>query len=125
MTIESADLSVRFRHDMQDRAIAELHADVYYDTAAAFCQRGQVQLYTEAYGTPLWDPVTNAGRADVPTAEFWMGQARAKPEARSVHAHRPTHVHARLTRLGEPGRLGRSLQRTARSVTPGGSIPMP
>ena len=74
VTIETPDMSARFRQDMH-RTIAELHADVYYDTVAAFCRQRKVQLYTEAYGTPLWDPVTNAGRADVPTAEFWMGQA--------------------------------------------------
>lgn len=74
VTIETPDASARFRYDMH-RTIAELHADSYYNTAAAFCRARQVQLYTEAYGTPLWDPVTNAGRADVPTAEFWMGQA--------------------------------------------------
>ena len=70
--IENETMSERFRNDMH-QTIAELHADEYYNTAAAFCAEHNVQLYTEAYGTELWDPLTNAGRADVPTAEFWMG----------------------------------------------------
>ena len=63
--------SEKFRHDVQ-RTVAELCADIYYDEAAAFCRMRKVKLYTEAYGTSLWDPLTTAGRADVPQAEFWL-----------------------------------------------------
>ena len=120
VTIETPDMSARFRHDMH-RTIAELHADVYYDTAAAFCRQRKVQLYTEAYGTPLWDPVTNAGRADVPTAEFWMGQCRARPERACPPSDS---CPARLTRWANRSSRPKP-SRTARNVTPGGSIPMP
>jgi len=72
--IENEEMTERFRYDMH-LTIAELHADNYYNTAAAFCAERNVQLYTEAYGTELWDPLTNANRADVPMAEFWMEQS--------------------------------------------------
>lgn len=63
--------SEKFRHDVK-RTVAELCADVYYDGAVAFCHARKVKLYTESYGTPLWDPLTTAGRVDVPQAEFWV-----------------------------------------------------
>ncbi len=63
--------SEKFRHDVK-RTVAELCADVYYDEAAAFCHARNVKLYTEAYGTELWCPLTMAGRADVPQGEFWL-----------------------------------------------------
>jgi hypothetical protein len=69
--VGSTQQSEKFRHDVK-RTVAELCADVYYDEAAAFCRARKVKLYTEAYGTPLWCPLTNAGRADVPEAEFWL-----------------------------------------------------
>lgn len=70
-TINSLDQSERFREDMK-RTISELCADSYYGEAAAFCHRNKLKLYTESYGTELWDLLTTASRADVPQAEFWV-----------------------------------------------------
>jgi hypothetical protein len=73
--VSSRELSERFLWDMR-RTIADLVADNYAGHLAELAHKHDLQLSIEAYGSSgsgPFDELQYAARADVPMAEFWLG----------------------------------------------------
>ncbi len=68
--VGSALESDKFLYDVR-RAQADLVADVYYGRMRELCHERGLTFLVEPYGPGPFDEMQVAGRADIPTTEFW------------------------------------------------------
>ncbi|MFV2069072.1 MAG: glycosyl hydrolase, partial [Pirellulales bacterium] len=67
--VENLALTNRFLYDWEQTKV-DVFADHYFSNMQRIASRHKLKFFTEAYYGPF-DPVTCAGRADVPMGEFW------------------------------------------------------
>ncbi len=67
--VENEEMTARFRSDWEQTKV-DLFADHYFSNMRQIASDHRMHFLTEAYYGPF-DPVTCAGRADIPMGEYW------------------------------------------------------
>lgn len=87
--VNSGEATERFLWDLR-RTVCDLFAENYFGYFAELCHKNGLRFAMEGYGNGSFDNLQVNGAADLPMAEFWIGNMAietAKMVAASAHTH--------------------------------------